>query len=196
MPSVGNVKGALLEELALFLLSNSGYRTVERVGKDRTMRRHRGALWVKGRGEWHQIDAIADYRFSPPFSHPQRLLVEAKCEAKSVSLGVIRNSVGVHKDVSEFFVPDENDKIVRQRYHYQCAVFSGSGFSPHAQNYAYAQDIFLLDLNAGPFAPIIQSLNSLRENDIDDDLNLPAIRRLFRRKLYQSRGDLWPRTSC
>lgn len=195
MPSVGNVKGALLEELILHLLSNSGYSTVKSAGADKTLLKKNGMLWVKGRGEWHQIDAIADYRFSPPFSNPQRLLVEGKCESRPVSLGIVRNSVGVHKDVSEFFVPDaQTDRLLRQRYHYQCAIFSGNGFSPPAQNYAYAQDVFLLNLNAGALKQVVANLNRIQPEDIPKALSLPRLREHFRRYLegdnnFRPRGE-------
>lgn len=184
MASVSNVKGALLEELILHLLKGSGYVTIDGKGTDKTLEERNGMLWVKGRGEQHQIDAVADYKFSPPFSNPQRLLVEGKCEARPIGLPIVRNSVGVHKDVSEFFIPDPlTDRLLRQRYHYQCAIFSSSGFSKQAQNFAYAQDVILLDLGAGLFRRIVGALNGITKDDVEPELSIPNLRRLFRRFL-------------
>lgn len=189
MASLGHIRGMMLEEIILFLLSRNGYRVVDDQGYERhILTRENNMLWVKGRGEWHQIDAIADYNFSPPFSYAQRLLVEAKCLQGNVGLDVIRNSVGVHKDVTEFFVPDvDGNGLYRNRYHYQTAVFSANGFSAEAQNYAYAQDIFLLDLKAGPLRPIIAILNRLRRADFPEDIDLGDLRRRFRNFLHGRR---------
>src|SRR5206468_8075613 len=96
----------LLEEAVLFLLRVSGYRTIEQAGRDATLHDGHSGLEVRGRGSHHQIDAVADYIVPQPFANPSRLLVEAKCyPTRIVGLEVLRNSVGVLKDVSEFWVP-------------------------------------------------------------------------------------------
>lgn len=182
LATLGQIRGMMLEEIVLFLLSRNGYNVVEDPTSDPFfLKRDRGGLWVKGRGGWHQIDAIADYNFSAPFSFRQRILVEAKCLSDKVGLEVIRNSVGTHKDLSEVFIPTENeDGMFRNRYHYQSAVFSSSGFTHDAQGYAYAQDIFLLDLNAGAFKRIVSILNQMKQKDIPTDMSLSELRRRFR----------------
>jgi hypothetical protein len=68
----------LLEEALLRPLSVSGYETVERADGDRTLHDGPSGLEVCGRGGNHQIDAVADFAIGHPFSHPQRLLLEAK----------------------------------------------------------------------------------------------------------------------
>jgi hypothetical protein len=95
----------LLEEVLLHLLRGTGYRTVESAGTDPTLQDSNFGLQVRGRGSEHQIDAVADFKIPHPFSHPHRLLVEAKCYEKGrVGIEVPRNAVGVLKDVTEFWV--------------------------------------------------------------------------------------------
>jgi hypothetical protein len=68
----------LLEEAIIHLLRITGYQTVEWAGSDPTLRDGSSGLQVIGRGGRHQIDAVGDFSVTLPFSHPQRLLVEAK----------------------------------------------------------------------------------------------------------------------
>ena len=67
MPTIPQIKGALLEEAIIWLLQRSGYSPVRSPKNDPTLCNMGGGLGVVGRGERHQIDAIADYEFSPPF---------------------------------------------------------------------------------------------------------------------------------
>lgn len=64
MPTIGQVRGMLLEEAILYLLKASGYRTIDRydVNTDPTLTMGGAGIQVAGRGTKHQIDAIADYR--------------------------------------------------------------------------------------------------------------------------------------
>lgn len=151
MATLGQVRGALFEEAVLYLLRTAGYQTVDHRGTDPTLSRVGAGLAVVGRGAVHQIDAIADYVVSPPFSHPQRLLVEAKCYSSTVELPVIRNTVGVIKDVSEFWTTVNAKLKEHRRYHYQAAVFSATSFSSGAEDYAFAHDIYLFPLANSTF---------------------------------------------
>src|SRR5688572_27180868 len=93
MPTSGQVRGMLLEEAILFLLRKSGYKTVDVVDRnDKTLNRSSSGMLVHGRATEHQIDAIADYKITPPFSYPNRLLVEAKHYQGRVGIDVIRNA--------------------------------------------------------------------------------------------------------
>jgi hypothetical protein len=193
MATISGIRGLLLEEALLYLLKASGYKTVEDASSDpETLRNGPGGICVNGRGGKHQIDAIADFLISPPFSYPQRLLMEAKCfcDSYKVDLKIIRNSVGVLKDVSEFWVPGNNDVPSRQRYHYQFAVFSASGFTSDAERYAYAQDIYLLNLkNCKYFKPVLDAIRNIRFQDFgasawnDIDVDLKEFRKDIRMQL-------------
>lgn len=160
------IRGMLLEEAILYLLRDSGYRTVtlQEMNRDKTLAGHAAGLAVHGRGEKHQIDAIADFCVSPPFGYPLRLLLEAKCYATRVGIPTVRNAVGVLKDVSEFWVipPDEHGgqrRAPHKRYHYQYALFATSSYTKEAQRYAFAQDIFLIPLaGSSLFQPILTAL--------------------------------------
>ena len=170
MPTGSQVRGMLLEEALLHLLRVSGYRPVEdaQASRDPTLDLGGSGIEVKGRGSKHQIDAIADFRVAHPFSHPQRVLVEAKCYLSNngVDLPFVRNAVGVLKDVSERWVTMGLQQLpVVKRYHYQYALFSASGYTHVAQAYAFAQDVFLISLAHSAFIqPLLQAIRA-----VDDD---------------------------
>src|SRR5688572_10214575 len=136
MASTHQVRGVLLEEAVLMLLRAAGYRTVTDVGLDPTLGTCSAGLTVQGRGSCHQIDAVADLRIGQPFSNPQRLLVEAKAysDHRPIGLPIVRGTVGVLKDVSEFWVARTPGKPPVGRYHYQAAIFSSSDFTSDAQD--------------------------------------------------------------
>jgi hypothetical protein len=192
----GNVRGVLLEEAILHLLRKSGYRPVDPQGAehddDTTLGSRSAGTVVKGRGAEHQIDAVADYLIHPPFTHPQRLLVEAKCYAPRypVDLPVLRNAVGVLKDVSEYWVPynperkrgpreqeQEQRRRDHPRHHYQYAVFTTSEFTVPAQRYAYAHDIHLLPLRRSAYLrPIVAAIAETDRALANAGLIAPATR--------------------
>lgn len=165
MPTIAQVRGMLLEEALLYLLRFSGYKTIINGDNDPTIVRGPSGFEVRGRGLCHQIDAIADFSISPPFSYPQRLLVEAKCYAKNKPIGidVVRNAVGVLKDVSEYWTVNPTNLALQNRFHYQYAVFSASGYTIGTKQYSFAQDIYLIPLQESEFIqPIIQAIRDYR----------------------------------
>lgn len=193
MATIHQVRGLLLEEVLLHLLRRSGYQTIEQVGTDPTLQAGRSGLEVKGRGERHQIDAIADFAIAQPFSYPQRLLVEAKFMGSKVGLPIIRNAVGVLKDVGEYFIPVTGSNPSKHRYSYRYAVFSASGYSPQAERYAFAQDIYLIPLDGSPFlSPILDAIEDLNSDDFGNgnrvDIDMGDLRSEFRRKLKDGGG--------
>ncbi len=169
MATISQIRGMLLEEAVLYLLRTSGYTPVLSAGSDPTLYNGHSGLEVFGRGGKHQIDAIADPIISLPFSNSSRLLVEAKCFSggRPVGLHIIRNTVGVLKDVSEFWVPpnDPNRLLTIRPYHYQFAIFSASGYSIDAERYAFAHDIYLIQYqNSLYMYPIIQKILDITFN--------------------------------
>lgn len=142
-------RGVILEELVLHLLSLVGYRIVV-AGEEGTRGGHCG-LEVRGRGEWHQIDALAAFDRTPAFMYPLRLMVEAKCYARTrpVGIEVARSAVGVLKDISENYFTYSSagapgDDVQAPRFNYHSAVFSTSGYTAGAQRYAIAHQVFLI----------------------------------------------------
>jgi hypothetical protein len=161
------VRGALLEEVVLYLLEKVGYRVVV-AGEDGT---HAGAagLEIQGRGERHQIDALAAYDYTPAFMYPLRLLVEAKCYRGGypVQIGVVRNSVGVHKDISENYFSyasavEAGIEVKVQRFNFQSAIFSTSSYTRSAERYAIAHQVFLIQYErVKVFEPVTEGLLAL-----------------------------------
>lgn len=163
MPKLPQIRGALLEEAILYLLRSAGFSLVTSPTSDPTLSAGASGMEVRGRGANHQIDAIADLPFSPPFTHPQRLLVEAKFLKKPVGIEVIRNSVGVGKDVNEYWHRERPHGPAAVRYHYHHAVISASGFSAPAQEYAFAQDVFLFPLqDSHRLDQVVRSIRNLK----------------------------------
>jgi hypothetical protein len=193
MASLPNLRGLLLEEAVLYLLSRTVYKTVFEKGTDPTLGNNSAGLTVRGRGSIHQIDAIADSLIHHPFSYPQRLLVEAKCLALKtpVGLDVVRGAVGVLKDVSEYWVKIAG-AVAQQRYHYQYAVFSATGYTKETQKYAFAHDIYLIPLAASQFfQPVIEAIRRVewvtpagRETD-ELSVRTKVLRHYVRARLHE-----------
>lgn len=157
MLSTKQIRGLVLEEIILVLLRKAGYRVLK-AGEDALIRDGKaGSLEVQGRGEWHQIDAIVTYDYTPAFLFPIRLGLEAKAyfptyeqpsgKLKSsgrVGIEVIRNAVGVVKDLNENYFSDVAQTLKLKRYSYVYSVFSLYGFTENAQRYAVAHQIYLI----------------------------------------------------
>ncbi|MCL4305862.1 hypothetical protein KJZ99_08090 [bacterium] len=197
MASMAQIRGMLLEEVLLFLLRQSGYRTVLSAGNDGTLQNGKSGLEVRGRGEVHQIDAIADFDIQQPFSHPQRLLGEAKFLTDKVGLEIVRNAVGVLKDVGEWWCPRSVQPAASsRRYHYQYAIFTNLGFSKPAETYAFAQDGNLIPLARSTFIrPLLEKFREVSyqqlggTSDKSVPLELSVARRMIRVKLGEMRED-------
>lgn len=153
-------KGAVFEKVVKKLLEQNEY---EQYVPDNEQVDDYGR--VRGRGEWHQIDALGKWQYVVPFVYPIRLLCEAKFLNGPADISVIRNFVGVVKDISEnYFVEDNQniDKRMLSKRHTDCgAVFSVNGFTSNAERYAYAQNIFLISYENNP---VIGSLREAFEN--------------------------------
>ena len=164
MASIPQIRGALLEEAILFLLEKVGYSIVEfdpSLSPEETgLNDGHSGLEVRGRGTWHQIDALASFDYSPAFMYPLRLMVEAKCyqAGRPIGVDVARNAVGVLKDITEnyFTVPSlRGGDLQVTRYNYHSAIFSTSGFTSGAVEYSIAHQVFLIQYEN---VPIIQPL--------------------------------------
>lgn len=167
MATISQIRGMLLEEAVLYLLGRSGYHTVEYSPSDPTVHDGPSGLTVEGRGARHQIDAVADYCIAQPFCYPQRLLVEAKCYDPhySVGLGIVRNAVGVVRDVEEYWTPGNYSPLLT-RYHYLYAIFSASGFTEPAEKYAFAQGVYLMPLAGSKFLErLLRAIRDISHND-------------------------------
>jgi hypothetical protein len=170
MASIHQIRGALLEEVVLFLLGRSGYRRVL-PGEEGTGNGPAG-LVVEGRGSEHQIDALVTPLYSHPFVYPIRLMVEAKCEAKPVNLRTVRSVVGTLSDINQnyFAARVRRGREVRvQRFNYHAAMFAANGYSDNTERYALAHQVFLIDYShVALMRPIVDALLALEFEDFGE----------------------------
>jgi len=147
------IKGYIFEELIKQHLSKQGYEIIpDNIMNYYGVEKRYNGLNVKGRGAWHQIDALGQFQFQIPFIYPVRLISEAKCyrRDRKIGLPIIRNFVGVLKDISEnYFVDAYSELEYKDRFRFtDCGViFSTSEFTKDAQMYAYAQGIYLVQID-------------------------------------------------
>ncbi len=178
--TLAQIRGALLEELILKLLDNVGYEIIDSDGDG--IRRGHSGIEVCGRGEWHQIDALASLTYTPAFMYPLRLLLEAKCykHNRSVGIEIPRNSLGVLKDIQEnyfTFRGGTDNELQVQRYNYHSAIFSTSNYTIGAQRFSIAHQIFLITYEHVPIMqPISDILLSLEEEDFVNLEGIESIR--------------------
>lgn len=164
-PTANQIAGAILEEAVLSVLGAAGFRPLENLQGDPTIDPTGPPVTIRGRGTVHQIDAVADPVVGYAFSNPARLLVEAKAysDHRRVGLEVVRNAVGTVKDVSEFWRPADPGTAGAKRYHYRYAIFASTEFTRGAQEYAFAQDVYLLPLRCSAFfRPVMAAIEELR----------------------------------
>lgn len=152
MSTQAQLRGYLLEEALAWLLRNSGYRLLVDAKQDRDELVPSGnGLCVKGRGADHQADVLGEFAFTPAFSLPIRLFLEAKFTGQRTDLPAVRNAHGVIHDINENFVHGPGQRL-RKRFRYVYALFSAKGFTKDAQDFALAQQISLVDLSGASFA--------------------------------------------
>ena len=180
------VKGTIFEIVVKKLLEKNEY---EEIKPDNEQVDDRGR--VRGRGEWHQIDALGRWKYSIPFVYPIRLLCEAKCWNRPADLPVIRNFVGVMKDISEnYFVEDNQDidkRMLSKRHTDSGAIFSVSGFTNRAQRYAYAHNIFLVSYENNPI------IDDFRKGIEDVAQFIQPSRRINKKRFARWFEDAWAR---
>jgi hypothetical protein len=163
MVSFDSLKGYFLEEILAYLIRNTGYRLlVDPVQDERELAKRGNGLVVQGRGGVHQVDVLGQLIWIPAFTFPIRLFVEAKCRGEKTGLPVIRNAVGVVDDINQNYSPiREGSKRLIKHYSYRYALFSTSGFTAPAVDYALAHQISLIDLGGPDFEDLQRLLESL-----------------------------------
>jgi hypothetical protein len=151
------LRGYVLEELLAKLIQNTGYRLLADASQDPVdLKNEPNGLAVRGRGAVHQVDVLGELLWIPAFTFPIRLVVEAKARAGGCGIGDVRNAVGVVSDVNQHLVPGPGTSgVLQQQFTYRYALFSTSGFSPRAADYALAHQISLIDLGTGDFGDVV-----------------------------------------
>lgn len=165
------LRGYVLEELLAFLLQDSGYTLLVHTDQDPdALCRGGNGLRVHGRGADHQADALGEVVLPTPFTLPVRLFCEAKHVKAPIGLEVVRNALGVVTDVNEHFGSLRSAAVTTglplKRYQYRYALFSASGFTSDAEEYALAQQISLVDLRAPSFAYLLTAAERLSRSVI------------------------------
>ncbi|MFE3195077.1 hypothetical protein ACFXHA_39145 [Nocardia sp. NPDC059240] len=163
-PSRETIRGHVLEELLARLLQRNGYRLLVAADQDpEALKDSELGLLVRGRGADHQVDVLGELDLPLPFSLPIRLFVEAKYRKAKTGLPMVRNASGTLHDVNETFgaIPPDTDRLPLRRYHYRYALFSASGFTTPAQQFALAHQISLVDLSNPGFAPLLTAADDL-----------------------------------
>ncbi|MCV2393711.1 restriction endonuclease [Actinotalea sp. M2MS4P-6] len=160
------LSGYLLEEVVAHLLQGSGYRLLAERDDPVALVQKGNGLRVRGRGAEHQADALGQLNITIPFSLPIRLFVEAKNLGQKVGLDVVRNAHGVVHDVNEFMPPRAAGHGARglRRVQYRYSVFSTSGFSADAQDFALAHQISLVDLSGSEWGDLARLLRAAADD--------------------------------
>lgn len=161
MLNASTIGGYVLEEVLAKLLADNGYNLLTDDHQDPAhLLRDKHGLLVRGRGADHQADALGDLLVPLPFSLPVRLFAEAKNRATKTGLDAVRNAVGVVSDVNQFQPPPAGMKLWRgdSTYHYRYSLFSTSGFTGPAQDFALAHQVSLIDLSGPAFAVLREAV--------------------------------------
>lgn len=162
MLNASTVGGYVLEEVLAKLLADNGYALLTDDYQDPAhLLRGKHGLLVHGRGADHQADALGNLLVPIPFSLPVRLFAEAKNRASKTGLDAVRNAVGVVSDVNQFQPPPTGLKLWRgdSTYHYRYSLFSTSGFTGPAQDFALAHQVSLIDLSGPSFATLREAVD-------------------------------------
>ncbi|WP_422738093.1 restriction endonuclease [Micromonospora sp. WMMD729] len=159
----GQLAGYVLEEIIAWMLLSSGYKLLTRASDDPDeLVAGPNGLRVRGRGAEHQADVLGELIYVPPFSLPLRMFVEAKChKSGAIGLGEVRNAHGVIHDVNQNWASQARPSLPQQRYHYLYSMFSTSGFTRDAQEYAQAHQIVLVDLSTSTFKDLSKAVRDL-----------------------------------
>ncbi|KQY22816.1 hypothetical protein ASD16_09360 [Cellulomonas sp. Root485] len=152
------LRGYVLEEVLCYLLKSSGYDLLARSDVDNVELFWLGnGLNVRGRGTDHQADVLGQLAWTPAFSRPLRLFVEAKFRGSPIGAEEVREAVGILADLNTRYSGWGQGPLVR-RHSYRYAVFSASGFTTPAAQYAIAHEISLVDLRDGAFAHLLAAV--------------------------------------
>lgn len=147
---VPSLRGFLLEEALAYLVRGAGYQLIEMAGSDPNLRNDSNGLRVIGRGGEHQADVLGELQWTPAFSNPVRLFVEAKCYSDPIGINEVRKLIAILHDINQMVSTTRPAATTHPIcYQYRALLASTSGFSDEAQRLAFAHQISLLDMS-GP----------------------------------------------
>ncbi|MDD2367875.1 MAG: hypothetical protein PHQ90_01155 [Sulfuricurvum sp.] len=167
---VWNIRGYLYEIFIAKHLQDNGF---EKCRKNETTRgcQVNSSGEIEGRGEFHQIDFSGVYTKLTPYIYPLRVLAECKYYKKPLDKKIIRQYIGVVKDITEnYYVPEtikqSNTLSIfdksSPRFTDIPMIFSANGFDTHAENLAWAQGINVISHRNIPiFDSILEIIDEL-----------------------------------
>lgn len=167
---IHNIRGYLYEIFIARHLKNNGF---EECHKNKITRgcEVNGKGEIEGRGEFHQIDFAGVYAKLTPYIYPLRVLAECKYYKKPLDKKIIRQYIGVVKDITEnYYVPESIKKSNTTSIFDQSSsrftdipmIFAANGFDTHAENLAWAQGINVISHRNIPiFDSILENIDEL-----------------------------------
>lgn len=170
---VHNIRGYLYEIFIAKHLKDNGF---DECIKNKTTKgcEVNGKGEIEGRGEYHQIDFSGVYTKLTPYIYPLRVLAECKYYKKPLDKKIIRQYVGVMKDISEnYYVPasikKSNKKSIFNKHVPRFTdipiIFSVNGFDTHSENLAWAQGVNLVSHKGlPPIQNTIEMIDSLAQH--------------------------------
>lgn len=173
-----NIKGYAFEWFVRKVLNHCGFTSV--IPDNKIVFKNGRNVMVHGLGQPHNTDVLVDPPIQIPFFFPSRLIIECKC--KNVELGIEhgRNVFGLREDINSFDVvtPDllrDRANYRRRnpatysfdRYHYQVALASTSGFKVTTQEFAAVHRIPLLQFKSAIFSPVVNLIYRLDDIPIN-----------------------------
>lgn len=201
------LRGYMFEVVISKLLENNGFTKVTKSIENIIRIRRRHFIEFKGRGGWHQIDCPFDYDSMLPFMNPLRLLGEVKFYASPIQKHLIRENIGITKDIQENSFVDNMGDTFQPRYTELSVFFSASGFSDESEMLAYAHNIKTISYkNVELIEPICKQIFEIcknylepskcisfgKQSDFIDDfsslLNIPNTNREFSIKYGAAEG--------
>lgn len=164
---MSSVKGKLFEFFVCKLLLFCGFQPITKDGL--LIYDGPSGTMIQGLGQPHNADVLLAPPIQTPFYFPTRLLVECKCYDGPIGLPIIRNALGLREDINSFDIVTEDILKSRQspkssqkyysiqRYVYQVAVASLSGFKSTAFPFAQAHRIPLISFSDSTLFDSIRS---------------------------------------
>lgn len=162
-------RGKIFERLVEQILLRNGFTQVQPDGQ--IIYRSASGLMLHGLGQPHNTDVLVDPPFQIPFFFPSRLIVECKCYQTPIGLSVLRNALGLREDINGFDIVTKEILKKRENYRrrglavsslerfsYQVAVASISGFTQPAQEFALVHRIPLINIQQMPFCQGVRDI--------------------------------------
>ena len=129
---------------------------------------------IHGLGQAHNADVLVNPPIQIPFFFPSRLIIECKCKKKPLGIEHGRNVLGLREDINNFDIITPGILQARthyqratlatydfDRYHYQVALASTSGFKLTTLEFAAVHRIPLLQFSSSLFRNVIDLIYKL-----------------------------------